>query len=159
MIAAAQGVVTVRPLDPEDVDRLVELGERMHAEGAFAFLPFDREKVRLFALRYAAPAPDRLGLVAELDGRLIGMFAGRLAEYFFCHEKIASDMLLYIEPEARGSTAAGRLMRAYRAWAIERSAREVCLGTSNQVQGPATGRFYEVMGFHKAGALYKERLR
>jgi GNAT superfamily N-acetyltransferase len=158
MIPAAQGVVTVRPLGADDIDRLVELGERMHGEGAFSFLPFEREKVRRFAARYASPAPDRLGLAAEIDGRIVGMFAGNLSEYFFCREKIACDLLLYIEPEFRGTSAAGRLVRAFRAWAIERGAREVCLGTSNQVQEAATGRFYEVLGFKRAGGIYKERL-
>lgn len=159
MIAAAQGVVVVRPVGPDDLDRLVELGERMHGEGAFAFLPFDREKVRRFAARYVSGAPDRLGLAAEIDGRIVGMFAGNLSEYFFCQEKIACDALLYVEPEFRGASAAGRLIRAFRAWAIERGAREVCLGTSNQVQTEAAGRFYEVLGFKKAGGVYKERLR
>ncbi len=158
MIATERGAVTVRPIAPADVDRLVEMGEHMHAEGAFAFLPFDREKVRHFAERYASPSPERLGLAAERGGRIVGMFAGHLARYFFCEETVASDLLLYVEPEARGSSAAARMVAAFRAWALSRGAREVCLGTSNQVQTEATGRFYQALGLRQAGGIYKERL-
>ncbi len=157
----AQGnrTVTVRPVREGDVDRLVELGERMHREGAFASLPFDRDKVRQFAARYATGAPGRLGLAAEVDGKVAGMFAGSISEYFFCHEKIACEMVLYVEPEYRGTSAAARMIRAFREWAAGLGAREVCLGTSIELLPEATGRFFEVLGFRRVGAIYKERLR
>jgi len=150
--------ITIRRPALGDVERLVELGARMHGEGAFAFLPFDREKVRQFATDCTGAAPKRCGLVAERDRRVIGMFAGYLTEYFFCREKIACDLVLYVEPESRGSSAAARLVVAFRAWARAHGAREICLATSNGVQADATGRFYQTLGLTKTGGIFKERI-
>ncbi len=155
---SGQSAITVRRAAPADIERLAELGTRMHGEGAFAFLPFDLAKVRRFAADYCGAAPNRCGLVAERGGRIIGMFAGHLSEYFFCREKIACDMLLYVEPEARGSSAAARLVAAFRAWARAQGAREICLATSNNIEPEVTGRFYQTLGFTRTGSIYKERI-
>lgn len=141
-----------------DIERLIEMGERMHNEGAYAFLPFDREKVRRLMISYINDRETQCGLVAEEGGVIIGMFAGYLSDYFFCDERVACDMILYVDREHRGSSAAVRLIKAFRDWAGERGAREICLGVSTNVNRETTGRFYEKMGLFQVGALYKQRL-
>jgi GNAT superfamily N-acetyltransferase len=143
----------------EDIAELVEMGARMHAEGAYAFLPFDREKVRRVMTGYIDSAETQCGLVAEKDGTIIGMLGGYLTDYFFCDERIACDAVLFIDQKYRGSTAARRLIRAFRSWANESGARELCLGISLNVDIERAGKFYERMGLERVGGVYKERLR
>lgn len=150
--------MVIRPGRYEDIEQLIEMGERMHNEGAYAFLPFDREKVRRLMISYINDRETQCGLVAEEAGVVVGMFAGYVSDYFFCDEKVACDMILYVDREHRGSSAAVRLIRAFRDWAGERGSRELCLGVSTQINTETTGRFYEKMGLSLSGGLYKQRL-
>jgi GNAT superfamily N-acetyltransferase len=150
--------MVIRPGRHEDIERLIEMGERMHNEGAYSFLPFDHEKVRQLIISYINDSETSCGLVAEEHSIPIGMFAGFVTDYFFCSEKVACDMILYVDQEYRGSSAAVRLIGAFRDWARERGAREVCLGVSTQINAETTGRFYEKMGLSLSGGLYKQRL-
>jgi len=149
----------IRPAQHQDLDSLVEMGARMHAEGAYAFLPYDREKVRRLILSLLDDPATQCALVAEESGVAIGMFGGYLSDYFFCDEKVACDLVLFVDPAYRSSSAAARLIRAFRRWAIEHAARELCLGTSNNVRAEEVGRFYERLGLIGVGGIYKQRLR
>jgi GNAT superfamily N-acetyltransferase len=148
----------IRAVESGDVEAVVEMGARMHAESAYSFLPYDRAKVRRMAESYVTDAEAQCGLVAEEAGRVVAMFGGYLTDYFFCDERVACDVVLFVEPQRRGSSAAARLVRAFREWARSRGAREICLGVSTDVDAERTGVFYERMGLGRVGGLYKQRL-
>lgn len=150
--------MVIRPAGYDDVEPLIEMGKRMHKESAYAFLPFDREKVRRLMISYIDDSETQCGLVAEESGILVGMFAGYLTDYFFCEEKVACDLILYVDREHRGSSAAVRLVRGFCNWARNHGAREVCLGVSTEINPETTGRFYEKMGLSHSGGLYKQRM-
>ncbi len=150
--------MNVRRVRPEDIERLIALGRRMHQEGAYSFLPFDAGKVRRLMEGIIAQPDAWCGLVAENDGVPVGMLGGYLTEYFFCREKLACDLIVFVEPDWRGSSAAARLIRGFRDWAAERGARELCLSVSTNVHAEAIGRFYRGMGFTMVGGVYKLRL-
>ncbi len=149
----------IRRVTTEDIDEVLELGVLMHAESAYRFLPFDRDKVRRLLLSYAETPETRCMLAAEENGRIVGVFVGYLTDYFFCGEKLAMDVVLYVGRKYRGSSAARRLLRAFCDWARARGACEVCLGVSTDVNAERTGKFYERMGFVRVGGIYKQRLR
>jgi GNAT superfamily N-acetyltransferase len=151
--------MVIRPVRYEDIDEIIEMGARMHAESAYDFLPFDRDKVRHLITTYAENPESRCVLVAEEKDILVGMFGGYLTNYFFCNETLACDITLFVAQEYRGSSAAVRLIRAFRDWAAARGAREICLGVSTDVNRERTGKFYERMGFARVGGIYKQRLR
>jgi hypothetical protein len=62
------------------------------------------------------------GLVAQEGPVLVGMIAGYLTDYFFCDEKIACDILLFIDPMvllqvlARGGALPPPVARTEAAW-------------------------------------------
>jgi GNAT superfamily N-acetyltransferase len=148
----------VRPVRHEDIDALVRMAASMHSESIYASLPFDEKKVRGMICWHSERPETRCMLVAEACGELVGMLAGYLTDYLFCHEKLACDTALFVERRHRGSTAAPRLIRAFRDWAAARGAREVCLGISTDISVERTGKFYERMGFKHVGGVYKQRV-
>lgn len=150
--------MVIRSPRPADLDAIVEMGERMHEESVYAFLPYDREKVQRLFHAFIHHPETWGGFVAEDEGKVIGMIGGFLTDYFFCDEKLASDMILFLEKPYRGGLTAGRLIRAFEQWAIDRGARELCLGISTGVNIDNTGKFYEHMGMTRVGAVYKRRL-
>lgn len=147
------------PARYEDIDAIIEMGLRMHAESAYSFLPFEREKVRRTVVSFLEDTANQCGLVADNAGCLVGMLGGHTGDYFFCDTLVAYDAVFYVEPDYRGSTVAPRLIRAFREWAISRGAAEVCLGISTNVNAARTGKFYERLGFQQVGSIYKQRLK
>jgi GNAT superfamily N-acetyltransferase len=150
--------MTIRTARREDISWVVEMGRRMHEEGAYSFLPFDAGKVERLIEHIVAQPDSWCGLVAEDGGVPAGMLGGYLTDYFFCDQKLACDVLLFVERQWRGSSAAARLVRAFRDWAVGHGARELCLSVSTNVQAGAIGRFYRGMGFTQVGGVYKLRL-
>jgi len=150
--------MVIRPPGSADVDAIVDMGERMHRESVYAFLPYNREKVQRLFRAFVDHPETWGGFVAEDDGKIVGMIGGYLTDYFFCDEKLASDMILFLDQPYRGGLTSGRLIRAFEQWAIERGARELCLGISTGINIDSIGRFYEHMGMTRVGAVYKRRL-
>ncbi len=141
-----------------DIEALIELGAEMHQESAYAFLPYDRGQVRALIIQYIEDRTTRCGLVAETDGTLIGMIGGAAMDYYFCHEILVADEVLFVRRDRRGSMAAARLIRGLQEWATRCGARELCLSVSTNVHHDATGRLYERLGFTKVGGIFKKRL-
>jgi GNAT superfamily N-acetyltransferase len=149
--------IEVRAPKPNDLPALLTLAQRMHAEGAYSFLPFDPRKVALLFVTCGA-TKGHFAAVAERDGVIVGFLGGKLAPYPFCDELLATDLGFYVAPEHRASTAAVRLLRTFRAWARDQGAREVSLAISSGVDIERIGALYQRMGFRAAGGIYRERI-
>lgn len=147
----------IRPVRHHDIDAVLDLGAAMHAESAYRLLPYHRQKVRQLAEVYTRDHETYCGLVAEEDEKIIAMFGGYVTDYFFCDERIACDMILFVDHRFRGGTAAFRLIKAFRQWAQMRKVREICLSISTEVKTERTGRLYERLGLSQVGAIYKQR--
>jgi GNAT superfamily N-acetyltransferase len=152
------GTVNVRRGRAEDAEALIGLGYQMHQEGAYAFLPFDREKVRRFILQGLEHPENSCVLVAEEAGAVVGMLGGYLSDYFFCDERIACDAVFFVEPGHRTGVAAVKLVEAFREWALEHKARELCMAVSSGENADRAARFYIRMGLSPVGGVYKQRL-
>jgi len=150
--------MTIRAPVQEDTDKLTDLVLEMHQESDYAFLPYDRGKVRALILQYIEDQNTRCGLVAEENQTLIGMIGGVLIEYYFCEETLVADEILFVKRERRGGRAALLLIRGLQKWAERHGARELCLSISTNIHSETTGRFYERLGFSRVGGVFKKRL-
>ena len=151
--------MNLRRATGNDVEAGIALGRRMHAESEFSFLPFDTAKLRRF-LHHIAGNPDHYcAYVVEHDGRLIALLVGQAMEYFFCHESLSDEMLLFVERDQRGSVAALKLVHAYLDWSRGKGVREARVAISTGIDIDRTGDFLERLGFRRVGGVYKHRLR
>lgn len=141
-----------------DIPAFVELARAMHASSVYRDFVFSEQHLAGY-LAMALDAPSRYCiLVAEHDHRLVGFLAGYLESFVFGPETIAYDTAFYVAPEHRGTTTAKRLIAAFRAWAIDRGAREIGLGISTGIDDDRVGGFYERLGWSRSGVIYKQRL-
>jgi GNAT superfamily N-acetyltransferase len=147
----------VRRACSDDLPTLIRLAHRMQQESELAFLPFDPGKVT-FSMMRCITSEMHYAAVAELDHQIIGFLGGLVVEYPFCRERLAHDLGFYVVPEHRASSAAVRLLRAFRSWAKERGAREVCVAVSLGGEIDRIGAFLERSGLRKMGGVYRERL-
>lgn len=147
----------VRRATYDDVDAAVALGEQHHAESEQRWLPFVPERLAAYARQFIDD-DDKLALVAvSAKGEVVGYMGAFLAPYIFCEEMQAADLMVFVTPEYRGSTAALRLIRAYAAWAQSMGALEATLALRSNVNVERAGRFYQKLGFEQHTPSYVMR--
>lgn len=150
-------VLEIRNMITEDTDMLVEHGRMMHAESSFKDLPFSKNKCAALA-REILVSPEYYCRMVEYKGDFRGFFVGFVTDYYFCHELIAEDLLLYVPPTLRGGVAAKILIKDFEEWAEKKGAVYTCLGTTTGVKEEKTVGFYSKLGYHHKGTLMQKRL-
>jgi len=142
-----------------DIDPMIELGAAMHAESAFRDLDYSRDKCFQLGVRCISH-PDRyFGYCAYEGDELTGMLIGQLVPYYFGNDLLANDILWYVREDKRGSMMGIRLLNAFRDWAKERGASEVCIGVSTALDLDRTHKLLSRMGFTHVGGTFKEAVK
>lgn len=145
----------IRFATEQDVDALVALGARAHAESPrYRDLPFDAGHTEDFA-RAAIDHKWSAVLVAEEDGQLVGVFIGTVIPHYFSTTRIGSNLVLYVAPERRGSFLGVKLVRAWdEVLSADGRVTESCLGLSAEVDTVRTRQmFTKRLGYRDAGYL------
>lgn len=136
---------TIRPATRDDLDMLLMLAQSMHEESPrFSRLRFSQRKMlNLFTV--LIESDNGLMIVAEMEGEIVGGFAGIVNEPFFSEDVVANDIGLFLIPYARGSTLAARLVKHYLAWAKTKT-EQIQLGISTGVHMEKTADLYAALG-------------
>src|SRR3990172_4990705 len=142
-------MATVRRATENDVPFLLAMAPVMHAESPrFRSLDYSEEKV--FHLFHWLISSGEGGLlVAEMEGKIVGMLGFVVGEFFFGRDRYASDLFVYVTPESRGGSAFLRLVKAFEAWANEFGVAEKLLGVSTGIHTERTVRAYEGLGYER----------
>lgn len=146
----------IRPAVLADLDRLEELGKRMHAESPrFSRLTYNAGKV--YSMLTTALADPRYFLhVAEQDnGELAGGLLGFAMPHWCSDDEVACDLAVFMEPGRRGGMAAARLVKAFRSWADDRGVKQTNLGISTGVHVEETAQLYRAIGLKQFGYLFE----
>ena len=147
----------IRPFTLDDLPTMVELGKIMHEESVYRDLDFDAQKLIDLGHHYIANPERCWSAVAEVNGRIIGMYAGYITEYYFGKDLIAQDLLLFVDPTKRGGLAAVKLITAFEDWAFAKGVKEVCPASSTMVAPERTAMLYNLLGYTNVGSLFKKR--
>lgn len=149
--------MNIRLFRESDLDQCLELGRIMHEESSFRVHPFVPERVA--ALATVCMTDSRfVAFVAERDGRIMGMFVGLIGDHYFSDATYATDMLLYVHPQDRGSTAAIRLMSTFEKWAVDKGCCEIRVGAATGIDPQKTDRFFRGIGYSQCGIQYLKRI-
>lgn len=138
--------------DPTMFEIVNALAKTMAEEGGFTG-SWDDAK-----LEATLRLPNVFCSLARDDDGYFGGIIGMVAEEFFGHDLVASDLGLFILPEKRGTSAAPRLVRAFEEWAIARGARQIYLGQTTGVEIDRTRRLYEGLGYKVVGFNSRKRI-
>ena len=144
----------IRPAWRSDIPRLVRLGVLMHEESRYSRLRLDQEKLANL-LASLIDGDHGCVLVAERDREVVGGIVGVLTEHWCSNDTVATDLALFLAPEARGGMLAARLVNGFVAWAKEQGAAMISMGISTGVSVEATGRLYEACGGRQYGTLWE----
>jgi len=153
--------VLIRNATASDIPELVKFGFLIHAESKFSILDYDPDKVRqtLESIVESENGTHCCFIAKTADEQLIGVLIGCIEEYFFSRSLMAHSILIYVHPKWRGSPAALKFIHAFRNWATNRDALEICIGVASGVTIGRTDRFLRRLGFSVTGGNYSMVIR
>lgn len=138
-----------------DLDVVFALCVRFHEESRFSRYPLNPGRMRA-AITDAVSVPKASCiLIAEHDTQgVVGMLAGFVAMPRFTDVLVAQDHGFYVLPECRGSSAALKLMIAFRRWAENRQAVELCINQNVAIDQARFNRFMRHLNFQCCGSNF-----
>lgn len=143
----------IRTATVKDIPAIVRMGLRFAETEYQGFLPATPEA--LTAMAHAVmDGQNAVLFVSEQSGDVAGMLAASSYVQPMTGETIATEMAWWMDPEARGSREALRLLAAAETWAKSRGAAKF------QMIAPTdhVGKFYERLGFTKIETHYQRSL-
>jgi L-amino acid N-acyltransferase YncA len=148
--------VKIRPASPADIPQLVELLLAMRDETRYAGLELAPERLaRNLGMQFARIDATQCCFVAEnAEGTLVGVLAGGLKQFIFQEFVTASEGLFYVHPRVRGTSAAVKLIYAFREWALARGVREIQFSVRSGKDIARTDRLMKRLGFNLIGGNY-----
>lgn len=148
--------MTIRFATAEDVPALVELGRFFHSLTRFKAYDFTAEKVaaNLRGMIESKHGTHCCFVSQDRDGVLIGALIGCVESHFFSDKLVASLIHYDVLPERRMGGAGLRLLTAFKKWAENRGAFEVCVGVNSGVEIDRMDRFLKKLGFQMTGGNY-----
>jgi len=96
-------------------------------------------------------------LVADVS-RPVACLMGRTHEWLFSREKVAAELLWWVDPEYRRTTIARDLQNAFNEWAVSQGADILQMSMAVTDQSPLIGRYYRRQGFTHTESHYLKRL-
>lgn len=139
--------VNVRHAEQEDFDVVMGHIAAVYAESPrYSKKKYNPEKAASL-VQYFVSDPASGGFVCEVDGVVVGIIGGAVAEYFASDNKYVADILIYVEPKFRGTSAFVRLIKAFEEWARAQGVPDVILGISLDIEPEQAVCVYEKLGY------------
>jgi GNAT superfamily N-acetyltransferase len=139
----------VREATLDDLDAVYAMGDQFLRETTYAAFMQPNAEPLLASIVSFIDVPDRLGLVAERDGRVVGMIALLVAPHPFSGERTAFEVVWWVTPAARGLGV--RLLRAAEQWARDQGTVAMQMVAPNA----RVGAFYARVGYVPVETAYQ----
>lgn len=147
--------IILNALTSDFEEDFAEMGRKAHAESQFRdIVSYDAEKVVGIARDYARDSDKCLVVAMDEGGRTIGVFAGHIGELYFSSDKLARDVLWYVEPEHRATGVGLMLLAVFERWAKDRGVKIVYLSQDSGIDVEKFTRILGKRGYSFVGANY-----
>lgn len=148
------GSINVRRVGHDDLEAIWALMERLRLEAVIPFPELDREVMT----QHLEIVGDAYFMALAERPEVVGLITAQYGRFIYNSEVFVMHDIFYVIPEARGSSAALRLVKAFENWASEVGARLVFVGVHTGMKIEVTGRFYEKLGYRHMGGNYMKEL-
>lgn len=148
----------LRTLTEADIPDLMDLAEKMHGESVYSHYRFYPGQTE-YILRALVQKESCFSMGYERHGHIIGAFLGEVVPDLWCHVKVAQDVVFYVHPGFRGSSAGYRLIQAFEDWSRESGADVIRPVVYAGIDNQGASSVLERMGFAAAGTIHKKDVR
>jgi len=143
---------------------LVEAFEQKHYEAviamtrrnmneSFPHLDYNESKARYEADNALRCGGGMAAFIAVHNEEVIGYLMASATEHAFANGKVVSLRLFYVRPESRGTSAAFRLMLAFKEFSRLLGAVETHVGVTSGFHTEQARTFFEKLGYNYVGPL------
>lgn len=139
----------VRLADARDEEVIVEMA-RLNMEQTRPSLTFNEARCRATVQSYLDHADPTI-FVADGPEGVTGMLVCNFYENRAADGLFATQEVLFVRPDKRGTRAAALLMKELISWAGLIGATEIVGGNDNEFNSERTARFLEHFGFRRVG--------
>lgn len=147
----------IREATLEDVPGIIGLGQQIHAASTYNNTPFNPNAVSLKAVVMIRRDLSTI-LLAEHDGKPVGVLPAWISPSFFCNELIACEQVIYVSPKYRRYRYGIGLIRAYVSWAKRNNAQDIRIGNiGGMTDDIRYGQLLSRLGFTRTGGIYVMR--
>jgi GNAT superfamily N-acetyltransferase len=144
---------------PNDLFPILAIGKGMHAESAFAGIPFDEKEAAHTIASFLGLNETRACFVAESESGFIqGGVLCMIVPYYFSAARYVTELALYLQPAARRGSTAMRLIRSMLAWGDERGAIQARVGVTAGINNHVASALYSRSGFEPRGTVFVKNL-
>jgi GNAT superfamily N-acetyltransferase len=120
----------IRRATEQDIPRLIEMGQRFVAETEYRDLVDAKPEQLEHTISLMLASPANVVLVSESKEAVTGMLAAVVYEHPFSGTLTGSELVWWVDPEARGDGL--RLLRAAEAWAKDAGASRMQMVAPNE---------------------------
>jgi GNAT superfamily N-acetyltransferase len=137
----------------DEAPRIVRLLRNFHAAGEFGF-SFDAARLNRL-VRHAITSPDYACLVVGQPA--VGVLIASCGESVMAPIRFAEELLVFIEPEARGD-AWTQLLAGLEAWARAQGCQKIKLSAQQHIRPAAMARLYRRAGYVPRETVFSKDL-
>ena len=138
--------LAIRNFFHADFDQVKELIKEFHGEALSAHgITLDDETLNETLVSFIYP---HIGIVAELDGNIVGCIGGIISKSIFNKNQIiAQEAMWYVRKEYRNSTVGLRLLKAFENKCKEHKANLICMISLMNLNVEKVSEFYTKCGY------------
>ena len=145
----------IRRATQDDIPSLVQMARHFIRYAPHGALMEPNEEELVAQSRIIVDTPMFGVFVAEVDNELVAMFVAVIGPVWFAPSRLmASEMAWWVEPKARNTPIAFRLLKAFENWAKEHNAEYMFMGSIEVNQGPDVGQMLHRFGYKKSETKY-----
>jgi L-amino acid N-acyltransferase YncA len=139
----------IRLATENDIDRMVEIGEKFAAETTYRTVEYSKERIEA-TIKILIKAG--FCMVAEKDGVIVGGMMGDVFTPWYSNDRMGIDYCIYIEPEHRNGLMAVKMIKKFEQWCISMGAKQIRpgIGTGNR----SVSRLYKALGYKSVGEWF-----
>jgi GNAT superfamily N-acetyltransferase len=147
----------IREAAVSDIPEIARLGEAFHTQAGWDEIPYSVEDCAA-SLEAFMQADCFVCLVAEHEGRIVGMAAGVLSPVYFNRDHLSGEELFWWVAEEAPQFAGIRLLDALENHARERGCQTWQMKALARLNGERMLRLYERRGYRAAEQIFIKRL-
>jgi GNAT superfamily N-acetyltransferase len=141
-----------------DIDTIIAMADKLHKRSVYHSLSLDLKKVRAGLERFIVEGQSNfLVLVSEDNGKPVGILVAYAYEPIFSQDRVAIEVLWFLEDEYRKSTRGVEMADAFEYWAKMIGCKLAQYGYLSSAD-PGMQKFYERRGMKMVEMVYHKEL-
>lgn len=150
---------TLRHASLDDVPKILQMSKDLYESSSYKRIAVDYTHARVMLEKFIIEGnKDFLVMLSHDNGKPVGVIAAYVFQPLFSSEKVATEVLLWLEPEYRTPSRAKELLDAYEYWAKLVGAAVAQYGLMSSAD-PRLSKFYERRGAEEVERVYYKDLR